>query len=243
MKTFRPWALGLLACALLALSATAQANSAIYSGSLSSDNGLTGEDEWTSGISLSWEIFYDEPSANWTYEYTLAGASGKGVPGISHFNLEVSSGNNPFTAANIKGPFDDGHGTLLDPDTLGDEGGSSPGIPGTFWAVKWDEVGDIPTGLFRIVTNRAPTWGDFYAKGGQSGVWNTGFVAGELGDPLDPAADGPHIGGDGLYHLLVPDSLEIPPPPPPPGEQVPEPLTALAFVGAAGFVGRYIRRR
>jgi len=100
----------------------------------------------------------------WKYVYTFA----VDQKALSHIVFQVSDN---FTAANVFAGTTAGW-SLGD---WGDEGGSSPGIPESFYGLKFD--GDFSlNNVLTIISDRAPMWGDFYAKDGVNRV---------VGDSLD----------------------------------------------------------
>ena len=88
------------------------------------------------------------------------------------------------------------------------------------------------TSTATLVTDRAPVWGDFYAKDGGGNAedavaaWNTGFLD---ADPLDLPAD-----GSINNHVLVPDTYTTP---------VPEPGTLLLVGTGLTSAGVWSRKR
>jgi hypothetical protein len=116
--------------------------------------------------------------------------------------------------------------------------GANPYMPGTIGGVKID--GTISAdGIFSFGfdSDRAPVWGDFYAKGGNPNTQPTkGFAVWNLG-----LAD--HLAQDAGYFIAVPDTVSITH-----GggqEPIPEPSTALLLgAGLLGFgATRRLRRR
>ncbi|WP_462325166.1 VPLPA-CTERM sorting domain-containing protein [Desulfoplanes sp.] len=159
---------------VLALCAPAGA-STMYSGQLlSTEQELVSDWKTPNGppspTGVSWVVTYDGQNQLWEYAYTFTGNK----PDISHAILEVSSG---FSGDPIPLGGNIGQGTsdfvAGNPSTYNaqDQGASNPGIPGDVYGLKFE---DQPT--WSIVTDRAPMWGDFYAKGARTGYsFNSGF--------------------------------------------------------------------
>lgn len=185
-----------------ALCTCAQA-SPTYSGSLtSSSGGITGiaGNPWLTGnTKLSWAV-YDNSDGTYTYGYRLQ------VPycskEISHLTIEVSP---TFGAENIlrvlAGTLDSDQPDLYPKP-------SDPGMPSEMYGIKFKDgwgYNDYDWSVW-FVSDRAPVWGDFYAKDGKSGgdwvaIWNAGFTGPVDWDPLAPPSNG------SLHnHILVPDT-------------------------------------
>lgn len=208
-------------CALIVV-VTGSAQAAMYEGSLSYGSGLYATENWAnSNTKLSWTVTDEDPDApagyQWKYTYILS------VPGkdISHFIVEASDGENPFTEANLT----DVTGTKKYEVDLFTPDNSNPDMPGDLYGVKFDNLKDTDVTI-TFYSDRDPVWGDMYAKDGKNKkkdvlMYNTGFSA---ADPVAPAASGSRDG-----HLLRPDSI------PEPG------LMTLLAVGGFGLLMR--RRR
>jgi hypothetical protein len=212
---------------------TSLASAVTYSGSLSGaadgNGGLITTGPWSSTSTvLSWVVDDETVPGFWAYSYTFS------VPSkdISHMLIEASPS---FTDANILSsnwPSDD-----VEVDTWNGQGNSNPLIPASLYGIKFDEISDESVTV-DFVSDRAPVWGDFYAKDGVVDIegtkisvvaWNAGFTD---TDPTDAPSN-----GSLNYHILVPDTNGTPPP------VVPEPVTMLgALMGCLG-IGRYLRKR
>jgi len=153
-----------------------------YSGSLSStpNGGLYATKDW-SGVedsnqpnsSFSWAVEFNA-TANpnlWTYNYMWFGDR----KALSHIIVQVSD---TFGMANIydgtTAPYE------LNTFTATDQGASNPGIPAPLFGLKFTPQVDTTSYSFSIVTDRAPMWGNVYAKDGKTGgndvyAYNTGF--------------------------------------------------------------------
>ena len=227
--------------------ATMPASAVVYSGSLTSDLGLTGTGAWQEGASISWNIenigvtiLNNEEVVLWNYSYTLDVAS----KDISHTIIVVSD---VFTELNILGGIQSVtalEGFELNNCTSTAQGGSNPGMPGSIHGIKVDLAGDTTSLTWSFNSNIGPVWGDFYAKSGKDPqskeevyLHNTGFAADDPTTPVDPNAAG-YV--DVFDHIVVPDSASTLP-----GEEegpgiIPEPTTSM--LGAIGLL-LILRRR
>jgi hypothetical protein len=162
------------------------------------------EDPWTPAM-IEWEV-YQNQDLSWHYSYTLTVHRAD----ISHFIIETCS---TFDSSNISNVQP--QGAVLTISSFVQDGGN-PFMPGSIYGVKFDNISGTDLNI-AFDSDKAPIWGDFYAKCGATGgtqntVWNTGFTSGDT-DPSDLAANGTISN-----HLLVP------------GCEVPEPATMLLLI-------------
>ncbi len=118
--------------------------------------GIEATESWDNGgFVLSWNIT-ENNDGSWTYQYTVD----VGRKDVSHFILEISDSD----TFNIYDGTDTG---IEFPPREWAAGGSNPNMPNPIYGIKFDFGG--PTAIYTIVTDRAPVYGAFYAKGGVDG--------------------------------------------------------------------------
>lgn len=155
---------------------------------------------------------------------------------LSHLILQVSDG---FTSADFSFAQSEftgvAHATVGTVDTYS-AGGSNPGLPGDIYGIKFqgwtlDNGDPVPDGvhlvnLIEFMSDRAPVWGDFYAKDGTDSV---------SGDPVYGYNSGfgttPPEEGSFAFWIPRPDTAVA----------VPEPCTLLLL--STGFFGALFKRR
>lgn len=202
-------ALLVLACAPLFAEA-----SITYTGSLSStDAVIDGVGAWvttaTVPATISWTIS-ENTNGTWHYDYAFSAYK----YGVSHLIIETSPTFTMQNVTNAHGPFDD----LLVKTNTPQMG--SPSMPGNLYGLRFDSMNGTTVDV-SFDSDRAPTWGDFYAKGGQCGAWNESFIQ---TDPTQPAANG-SVGNK----ILVPGTVST----------VPEPATLLLLtMGGIALLAR-----
>jgi hypothetical protein len=207
---------------LMSLSTVGSAD--IFTGTMTSDSGLTGFGGWATGASLTWTVDDTTTAGLWHYEYELTVAE----KDISHLIIETSPTfvDEPDVTNLFNLSWTGGH----DVDTFG--GSGDPGISdGDIYGLKIDEV-STKSLLVTFDSDRAPVWGDFYAKDGTEDkgtvdvyLYNDGFFD---ADPIAPLANGPLDG-----HLLVPDTISV----------VPVPSAVLLGAMGLGISGQLLRRK
>lgn len=196
---------------------------AYYEGYISWDRNLVASDDWAdSTCTLRWIVSFDASTNYWTYEYSFTTS---GSPGISHVITEVSE---TFGTDNVE----DGTTPTYELGTYLPTDPSNPFIPGSLYGLKFNVPEDYDGTVYTwtIVTDRAPVWGDFYAKGGSANGNFLGYAYNtEFGNPNDtPVTNNMNEIG----WVVVPDTVTT----------VPEPST-LIFLGLGIlFVALLLRR-
>lgn len=180
------------------------AHAVMIIGSIDSDpnDGMVATAGWSGGnADLAWSI--TESGNIWTYDYRWYTES----KALSHIIFAVSE---TFTQSNILPGTTGGWGLGL----FGNQGNSNPGIPGSIYGIKFG--GNDTDEYFRIVTDRAPMWSDFYAKDGKDGgEWVYAYNASFGSGPLAYSA-----GSNPYGYVPVPDTI---------ASSVPEPGTLALF--------------
>lgn len=230
-----------------AVSLSAHASGTLFSGSIQYDsaaspNPITATGNWAnSATKLSWDISYVGGSHPWQYSYTWE-TSGQD---LSHIIFELSSNTviGDFSIPPVADIAEVSHGN----QTAG--GGANPDMPANMFGLKFDTDNDPQDLTITFSSTRPPTWGDFYAKSGQSSAYNTGFTSSDTDPIVDFAAIAlgdlsslQHDGPDRSIHIAVPDTL--PKTPRDFENPVPEPGTVAAGLGVGALaLGAFLRRR
>jgi hypothetical protein len=229
MKAIR-WIVSAMVIASLTVAAHAvpvlgtAVDEAYYTGSRDIVDGhLTGNGVYADSFVISWTI--TEAGGVFHYAYELSGLD----QDLSHIIIQVSDN---FTEEDIWNATQDSADG--DPQTYSpsDPGNSNPGLPNSIFGIKFSG-GDGDTYTVEFDSDRAPMWGNFYAKDGrQPGTTNVNYAY-----------------NDGLANLTSEDILDFIAVPDTVGDGddeepvIPEPMT-LGMVGIGlGLVGMLRRRR
>jgi hypothetical protein len=201
-----------LACVLLCIVGAQSFGSVSYSGSLTViGGGLEGTGFWITNngdtgwfpATFSWTVSQNLDST-WHYEYNLDVHRAD----VSHFIVETSPS---FGYSNLLNADYPGSAYEIQLHEQGSVG--NPYLPDDVYGSKFGigQEGTLEPDYTSITvsfdSDRAPVWGDIYAKcgavgGTQNTLWNEGFVT---ADPLDGPSD-----GSVLNHVLVPDTIPEP---------------------------------
>lgn len=184
-----------IVCAGLTVAAGTSAHAIMYTGSLTWSagpaSGLVASDGWADTSTVfSWRVQSDgtlDGYVVWRYTYTFT------VPDkeISHVIIEVSPDFSANDVFNVNAPT----GTKVEVGQFGPNGPgkANPNMPDTMQGIKFEKPGgDFGTSVtISFMTQRAPVWGDFYAKDGQEkvnqqSVWVTAWNAGFTSPDTDP---------------------------------------------------------
>ena len=178
---------------ILFIGLTANSWATSYVGSIVGGSTLIAISPWnTTSTSLSWTVDDDSNPGYWTYSYTFAVPS----KAISHVIIEVSDN---FTSNNIHKIFDSPEGPKTNTQQQG-----NPNMPGDMYGIKWNTTGDPLSYSFWIVTDRAPMWGDFYAKDGS--IPHTEDFVYAYNSSFGQASTSPIGNGNAGGWALVPDT-------------------------------------
>lgn len=197
-----------------------------FSGSRTEGAGLTADAGRYDDMIVSWTIAESNGVFSYSYSFDFKGTTKNS---ISHLILDLSD-NCGRTAGCVSNAKLNGTSIAkLDFKKFdGSDGNSDPGFPApsTITGVKFDDLSLKPEPNIWTITFdsvRAPMWGDFYLKGGQDYLFNTGLLA------ANRQSD-----NKGLF-IAVPDTV---------GVTAPEPATLLLFgLGVAAAAARRARRQ
>jgi hypothetical protein len=202
------WKAAGLAAVILLLMWGGRAAGSTYTGRLafappadSSDGLVLAGTKWpTYSAIFSWAVSDTDtshPGFGWKYEYEFKLSSAKLQSAFSHVIIETSTAFNPTTdMLGLTGARIESYGNQA-------VRSGNPNMPADAWGLRFVPTGETYDMKWSFYSNRAPVWGDFYAKGGSrrtDTAYNRGFTANDV-DPTSPAAD-----GSAAFHILRPDT-------------------------------------
>jgi hypothetical protein len=197
--TFNAWA----ALSTITGSLSTPSNEGLISGGISwSEN--------EEGLTVFWEVSRLEDHT-WHYQYTFTNGDGNPLKMlVSYFIVSVSDNLTYSDVFNFGGDAESYELTTFGP------GPSAPGFPEdqTIWGLKIELGGDQLTAEFS--SNRAPMWGDFYAKDGgnpKNYAYNRDLGV-KVSNPHDCQNAPIDEYGNSLFKVLVPDAVPEPAPEP-----------------------------
>lgn len=201
--------------------------------SLAVNGGLMNIGGNVSSATLSWEIGYDTNTTRWSYSYTFTHNSQQG---ISHFILDLSDNCTAGSGCIIGFRDNSTSADALIFSTFTTNG--NPGFPGSITGVKFDDLSAPSSYTFSFQSERAPVWGDFYAKGGspENRRNPTGFAI------FNDGADEHLTSTDVIDFIARPDTVTGPGPGPS-GAADPVPAPASLLLLGAGLLGLAASRK
>lgn len=200
---------------------------------------VTGFNWLSSETTLSWKVDNTTTSGMWHYEYTLHVPDKGGLAAdIQRVIIEASDGSSgpAFTIADLHSLASSPDGWIQGLDVGLHTPSDNPNLPRNLYGIELTTANIDPKTLtVSFDTDRAPVWGDFYARsyvvdGDFCALYNYGLFNTPESDPSDPPSD-----GSVRHHVLVPDSVSTS------VSTVPAPAAMLLValgVPLAGWLGR-----
>lgn len=145
------------------------------------NGGIQAAEKWSgsgnNGFKISWNITLNGGLFHYVYSITDS-KNGDLARNLSHIIIQFSQTFTPNDFLNSAGKPVAGIELKNYSSTL--QGNSNPSMPGVLYGISFP--GSSGKLTIDFYTNRAPVWGSFYAKGGNSAVaWNTGFTSSSTG--------------------------------------------------------------
>lgn len=195
----------------------------------------------TTPAALSWKVDNITTPGQWHYEYTLSVPDKGGqAADIQRVIIEASNGSSgpAFTIANLSSPTSSPANWIQSIKVGLHSPSDNPNLPRNLYGIEFTTVNIDPKLLtISFDTDRAPVWGDFYARsyvvnGDFCALYNYGLFKTPETDPSDAPCN-----GSILSHVLVPDSTSIGP------AVVPAPAALLLSVVGVPLAGWLRRNR
>ncbi len=182
------------------------------SATMSGSTQLAGFGDWEGNASMSWNIMEEAGVYTYTYTFTHEGSD------LSHILLEFTNGcgDDPLCITN------ESTGTADGPRTY--EAFTPPNFeqPVDIYGVKFNFSGGSPY-TFSFTSNRAPVWGNMYARDGQNAyAYNAGLV--DL------------LSANTTDFIARPNGYGPP-------EPIPEPMTSLLLGAGLALTGLYHHKK
>lgn len=200
---------------------------------------VTGFNWLSPETSLSWKVDNTSTPGMWHYEYTLNVPDKGGLAAdIQRVIIETSDGSSgaAFTAENFHAATSSPENWIQNVDIGLHRPSDNPNLPRNVYGIQLTAMNIDPKLLtVSFDTDRAPVWGDFYARsyvvnGDFCALYNWGLLKTPDVDPTDAPCD-----GSILDHILVPDSKSI--------VVVTTPAPAALLLGAIGVpLAGWLRR-
>jgi len=174
---------------------------------------VTGFNWLSSETSLSWKVDNTSTPGMWHYEYTLNVPNKGGLAAdIQRVIIETSDGSRgpAFTAENLHAATSSPANWIQNVDVGLHRPSDNPNLPRNLYGIQLTTVNIDPKLLtVSFDTDRAPVWGDFYARsyvvnGDFCALYNWGLLKTPESDPTDAPCN-----GSILDHILVPDSQSV----------------------------------
>jgi hypothetical protein len=197
--TFNAWA----ALSTITGSLSTSSNEGLISG------GITWSED-KEGLTVFWEVSRLE-DYTWHYQYTFTNGNGNlSKMDVGYFIISVSNDLTLSDVFNFSGDVES-----YELKTFG-SGPSAPGFPEdqAIWGLKIELKSEQLTAEFS--SNRAPMWGDFYAKDGgnpKNYAYNRDLGV-KVSNPHDCQNAPIDEYGNSLFKVLVPDAVPEPAPEP-----------------------------
>ncbi|HQG47589.1 MAG TPA: hypothetical protein PK373_00760 [Sedimentisphaerales bacterium] len=168
---------------------------------------------WAFDTTLSWKVDNTTTPGMWHYEYKIEVPDRGGLAkDIQCIIIEASNGSSgpPFTIANLHSLKSSPENWIQSIDVGLHSPTDNPNLPRNLYGIRLATANIDPKTLtISFDTDRAPVWGDFYARsyvldGDFCAFYNYGLFYTPESDPLDPPSN-----GSILNHVLVPDSIPM----------------------------------